>query len=94
MVARRGYGKTQRSQKVQRGQNLSDHAQLLTTLSCIHIQCIYKQFFLKNLKYFINREYYRVKTVIILFLEPFKGLAATLLAAVFLGIVVRVLGNF
>ena len=30
MVARRGHGKTRRGQKVQRGQNLSDHPQLLT----------------------------------------------------------------
>jgi hypothetical protein len=35
-----------------------------------------------------------VKMVIILSLELFKGPAAILLAAVFLGIVVRALGNF
>ena len=36
----------------------------------------------------------RIKTVIILFLEVFKGPTADLLAAVFLGIVVQLLGNF
>ena len=35
-----------------------------------------------------------VKTVIVLSLEVFKGPAADLLAVVFLGIVVRLLGNF
>ena len=37
------YGLTaRRGHKVQRGQNLSDHAQLLTTLSFMHMQRIYK----------------------------------------------------
>jgi len=37
VVARRGHGKARRGQKVQRGQNISDHAQLLTTLSFMHM---------------------------------------------------------
>ena len=41
VAARLGHGKTQRGQKVQRGQNLSDHAQLLTPLSFMYMQRIY-----------------------------------------------------
>jgi len=41
LTARRGYGKTRRGHKVQRGQNLSNHTQLLTTLSFMHMQRIY-----------------------------------------------------
>ena len=49
VAARRGHGKTRRGQ---RGQNLSDHAQLLTTLSVMHMQRIYKKFICLEFKVF------------------------------------------
>ena len=45
LTARGGHGKTRRGQKVQRGHNLSNHAQLPTPLSFMHMQRIYNPFF-------------------------------------------------
>ena len=56
LTARRGHEKPRQGQKVERGENLSDHAQLLTPLSFMHMQRIHKAIFLflYNLKHLIK----------------------------------------
>ena len=42
LTARGGHGKTRRGHKVQRGHNLTNHVQLVTPLSFMHMQRICK----------------------------------------------------